>query len=89
MAVIWDKNIKELEGEVVSAVNDKTIVVKVERIKEHPLYGKRHAVSKKFHAHDENNTANKWDVVLIRSANPISKKKRWNLVEVVRTAETV
>jgi small subunit ribosomal protein S17 len=78
---------KERQGVVVSDVQDKTIVVRVERRTTHPLYGKTITVSKKYHAHDETNDANKGDVVRIIETRPLSKLKRWRLAEVVERAK--
>lgn len=72
-----------LIGKVVSAKNDKTITVLVETHKKHPLYGKRVKYSKKYTAHDESNTAKEGDTVKIRSTRPLSKTKRYELVEVL------
>jgi len=72
-----------LEGVVVSDKNDKTIVVKVERRLRHPVLKKTVRLSKKYHAHDEKNTAKVGDVVRIEETRPISKQKRWTLVEKV------
>lgn len=58
MVMIGEKNIKELTGIVVSNKGDKTITVSVERVKTHPLYKKRYTVSKKYYAHDAENSAN-------------------------------
>lgn len=77
---------KVVSGKVVSDKMDKTIVVLVETYKKHPLYGKRVKYSKKFKAHDENNTANIGDVVKIMETRPLSKDKRWRLIEVVEKA---
>jgi small subunit ribosomal protein S17 len=74
---------QELVGKVVSAKNNKTITVLVETYKKHPLYGKRVKYSKKYAAHDENNTAKVGDTVKIRSTRPLSKTKRFELVEVL------
>ena len=74
---------QELVGKVVSAKNNKTITVLVETYKKHPLYGKRVKYSKKYTAHDENNTAKVGDTVKIRSTRPLSKTKRFELVEVL------
>lgn len=73
----------ELTGRVVSATNDKTITVLVESFKKHPLYGKRVKYSKKYAAHDEKNTAKVGDTVKIRQTRPLSKTKRYELVEVL------
>ncbi len=83
------KNRKEREGEVVSDKMDKTIVVRVDRRFRHPLYKKVLTRSKKFYAHDAEGTAKAGDVVKIRETRPLSKLKRWELVEVVRQAATV
>ena len=81
-------NRKERVGVVVSDVQDKTIVVLVERRTAHPLYRKVVKVSKKYTAHDEANTAKKGDLVRIVETRPLSKNKRWRLVEIVRSAVT-
>ena len=62
---------------------DKSIVVKVERKVKHPLYGKFVKKSTKFHAHDEKNECSMGDTVKIMESRPLSKTKRWRLVEVV------
>jgi small subunit ribosomal protein S17 len=72
-----------LEGVVVSDKNDKTIVVKVERRLRHPVLKKTVRLSKKYHAHDEANTAKTGDVVRIEETRPLSKQKRWTLLEKV------
>lgn len=69
-----------LQGVVVSDANDKTVVVKVERRFAHPLYKKTVRRSKRYHAHDENNTAKTGDMVQIQECRPISKQKRWMLL---------
>ena len=74
---------QEFVGKVVSAKNNKTITVLVETYKSHPLYGKRVKSSKKYTAHDENNTAKVGDTVRIRSTRPLSKTKRYELVEIL------
>lgn len=73
-------------GKVVSDKMEKTIVVAVETYKKHDLYHKRIKYTKKFKAHDENNEAQIGDVVKIMETRPISKDKRWRLVEVVEKA---
>jgi small subunit ribosomal protein S17 len=70
-----------LEGVVVSDKNDKTIVVKVERRLTHPVLKKTVRLTKKYHAHDEKNSAKVGDVVWIEETKPLSKQKRWLLVE--------
>ncbi|HEU4965566.1 MAG TPA: 30S ribosomal protein S17 [Bacilli bacterium] len=82
-----DRNYRKVRtGKVVSDKMDKTIVVAVEEQKKHPLYGKLVKVTKKFKAHDENNTAKIGDIVKIMETRPLSKDKRWRLVEVVEEA---
>ena len=77
---------KELVGKVVSDKNNKTITVLVETYKKHPLYGKRVKYSKKYAAHDEKNEAKVGDTVRISMTRPLSKSKRYELVEVVEKA---
>jgi len=78
---------KERTGKVVSNAMQKTIVVKVERRTRHPLYGKEMRVSKKFYAHDEKNTAQVGDTVMIEETRPQSRLKRWRLVKIIATAK--
>lgn len=73
----------ELIGKVVSAKNDKTITVVVETHRPHPLYGKRVKYSKKYVAHDEKNKAKEGDTVKIRMTKPLSKTKRYELVDIL------
>jgi small subunit ribosomal protein S17 len=73
-------------GKVVSNKMEKTIVVAIETYKKHDLYHKRIKYTKKFKAHDENNEAKIGDVVKIMETRPISKDKRWRLVEIVEAA---
>ncbi|ATD31351.1 30S ribosomal protein S17 [Macrococcoides bohemicum] len=74
---------KVYTGKVVSDKMDKTITVVVETYKTHSLYGKRVKYSKKYKAHDENNTAKMGDIVKIMETRPLSATKRFRLVEVV------
>jgi len=78
---------KTRQGIVVSTSGDKTAVVKVEERKKHPLYGKMITQSKKFHAHDEENACGVGDTVTIMETRPISKLKRWRLVDIVEKAK--
>ncbi len=87
MEAVVRKLRKTKTGVVVSTKMDKTISVKVERRLMHPLYGKFVKRSKKFFAHDEENTCNMGDVVRIMETRPLSKMKRWRLVEVVERAK--
>lgn len=73
-------------GKVVSNKMDKTIVVAVERQVAHPLYKKYFKKTKKFHAHDNENACNIGDVVRIMETRPLSKTKRWRLVEIIERA---
>jgi small subunit ribosomal protein S17 len=66
---------------------DKTITVAVERKVKHPIYGKFVKKTTKFHAHDEKNECTVGDVVRIMETRPLSKTKRWRLVEVVEKAK--
>ncbi len=76
-------NRKEYVGKVVSDKMDKTVVVLVERQMPHPLYGKRIKRSKKFYAHDSENKCKVGDVVKIIETRPLSKLKRWKVVEII------
>ena len=80
-------NRKVRQGVVVSAASDKTCVVKVEERKPHPKYGKMMTHSEKYHAHDEQNAAGVGDTVSIMETRPLSKMKRWRLVEIVEKAK--
>ena len=77
---------QERRGVVVSSAMDKMIVVKVDTIKAHPRYKKVVRRSVKFHAHDEQNSANVGDVVRIVETRPLSKTKHWKLVQIVEAA---
>ena len=76
----------ELVGTVVSSKNDKTITVLVETHKKHPKYKKMVKYSKKYRAHDEKNIAKEGDTVKIAMTRPLSKTKRYELVNVVKEA---
>ena len=80
------KRVQELIGKVVSNKNEKTITVLVETYKRHPLYNKRVKYSKKYAAHDEKREANIGDTVRIRMTKPISKTKKFELVEIIQKA---
>jgi small subunit ribosomal protein S17 len=69
-----------LQGTVVSDKNDKTVVVKVERRFTHPVMQKTVRMTKKYKAHDENNTFKVGDIVSIQESKPISKDKRWVVI---------
>jgi small subunit ribosomal protein S17 len=70
-------------GRVVSDKMDKTVVVSVERLRRHPVYKRVVRLSSKFKAHDEENTARVGDTVRIEESRPLSREKRWSVVEVV------
>ncbi len=74
-------------GVVASSAMDKTITVKVERRIQHPIYGKFMRKSKKFMTHDENNECGVGDTVKIMETRPLSKNKRWRLVEILEKAK--
>ncbi len=74
------------EGRVCSAGADKTIVVLVERRVSHQLFGKEVRMEKKVHAHDEENRAKVGDVVRVMETRPLSRLKRWRLVDVLAEA---
>ena len=79
-----ERNLRKVRiGKVVSNKMDKTIVVAVEESRRHALHGKSEKITKKFMAHDENNECQIGDKVEIRETRPLSKGKRWRLVEVV------
>jgi small subunit ribosomal protein S17 len=75
---------RSVVGKVISSKMDKTIVVEIERKVRHPLYGKYVKRFTKMYAHDEANQCNVGDVVVIQQTRPLSKLKRWRLVELVR-----
>ncbi len=84
---MMERNSRKVEiGKVVSDKMDKTIVVAVETYKKHPLYHKRVKYTKKYKAHDELNAAKIGDLVRIMETRPLSKDKRWRLVEIVEKA---
>jgi small subunit ribosomal protein S17 len=76
-------------GRVTSDKMQKTIVVAVESLKRHPLYRRTYKSTNKFKAHDEHNDARIGDTVRIEETRPLSKDKRWRLVEIIRRAEQV
>jgi small subunit ribosomal protein S17 len=78
---------KERVGVVVSDKMDKTITVSVRRQMKHPMYGKYLERSSKLMVHDEENTAGEGDTVRVMETRPISKNKRWRLVEVIERAK--
>jgi small subunit ribosomal protein S17 len=77
---------KTRQGLVVSASRDKTITVRLESASSHPVYGKIVRTSSKLHAHDERNEANEGDLVRVVECRPLSRLKRWRLVEIIEKA---
>ena len=83
-----ERNLRKVrQGVVVSNKMDKSIVVAVQWKEKHPMYGKFVSKTKKFHAHDENNEAGLGDTVTIMETRPMSKMKRWRLLEIVEKAK--
>jgi small subunit ribosomal protein S17 len=83
-----DRNLRKTRiGVVRSNKMDKTVVVAVERKVQHPIYGKFLKKTTRFHAHDEKNECSIGDVVRIMESRPLSKTKRWRLVEIVEKAK--
>lgn len=80
------KTIRNLRGKVISNKMDKTVVVLVVRKVKHPVYGKYIKRSSKIHAHDEGNICQEGDTVMIAECRPISRTKRWRVVEVIEKA---
>jgi len=78
---------KTLTGIVVSDVADKTVIVKVERRIQHPVYKKMVRKSKRFMAHDQENSSGIGDTVRIIESRPISKNKKWRLAEIIEKAK--
>ena len=74
-------------GRVSSNRMDKTITVVIERLEQHPLYGKYVRRRTKLHAHDENNECQEGDIVLIEQCRPLSKSKAWRLVQVLERSQ--
>ena len=78
---------KQRQGVVTSDKMDKTIVVAAKFKEKHPIYGRFVQKTKKYHAHDEQNDAHIGDTVLIMETRPLSKTKRWRLVQIVERAK--
>ncbi len=80
------QRVKQREGTVVSAKMKKTVVVLVERLIQHPVYGKRVRQRRRFKAHDEKSECREGDRVLIIESRPLSKDKRWRVSRVIAKA---
>ena len=78
---------KERVGVITSDKMDKTVVVSVSRRVKHPKYGKFLTFTKKFHAHDDENSCNAGDTVRIMETRPLSKNKKWRVVEIIERAK--
>ena len=78
---------KTRQGVVISNKMDKTVVVATIFKKKHPIYGKFVSTTKKYHAHDEKNDCNPGDTVLLMETRPLSKTKRWRVVNIVERAK--
>ena len=88
MADTESRNARKVRtGNVISLSGDKTITVQIEYRKHHPKYGKMMTIHKKLHVHDENNEAGLGDTVRVMETRPLSKTKRWRLVEIVERAK--
>ncbi len=84
------RNLRKVrQGKVVSDKMDKTIVVAVEDRVRHPLYKRTIRQTKKFKAHDEENSCRIGDIVRIMETRPLSKEKRWRLIEILERAEQI
>jgi small subunit ribosomal protein S17 len=84
-----DSRRKTLLGEVVSTRMQKTIIIEVQRKKRHPLYKRIVGRSRRFYAHDERGEAHLGDIVRVEETRPLSRLKRWRLIEIVRRAAIV
>jgi len=83
-----DRNARKVrQGVIVSDKGDKTVVVRVDRRIRHPLYHKAMIRSKKYHAHDEKNEFRAGDLVRIQETRPLSKLKRWRVIELLERPE--
>ncbi len=87
MEEVTRKTRRERVGVVASSSMDKSIIVVVKRKVKHPIYGKFVNKSSKFMAHDEENSANPGDTVKISETRPLSKNKRWRLLEIIERAK--
>ena len=86
-SVEQSKSTRSVVGQVVSNKMNKTIIVQIERKFKHPMYGKYVKRLTKMYAHDEDNVSQVGDVVKIQQTRPLSKTKRWKLVEIVKSQE--
>mgnify|MGYP001328381425 FL=1 len=88
MAETESRNARKVRtGEVISLSGDKTVTVQIAYRKHHPKYGKMMTISKKLHCHDEKNECGLGDTVRVMETRPMSKTKRWRVVEIVEKAK--
>lgn len=88
MAETENRNARKVRtGVVVSISGNKSVTVKIDYRKHHPKYGKMMTISKKLHVHDENNECGLGDRVTVMETRPLSKTKRWRLLEIVERAK--
>jgi small subunit ribosomal protein S17 len=88
MANTESRNVRKVRtGEVISLSGDKTVTVQVTYRKHHPKYGKMMTIHKKLHCHDGNNECGLGDTVRVMETRPLSKTKRWRVVEIVERAK--
>ena len=88
MAETENRNARKVRtGVVVSISGNKSVTVKIDYRKHHPKYGKMMTISKKLHVHDENNECGLGDKVTVMETRPLSKPKRWRLLEIVERAK--
>jgi small subunit ribosomal protein S17 len=88
MAETENRNARKVRtGVVVSISGNKSVTVKIDYRKHHPKYGKMMTISKKLHVHDENNECGVGDKVTVMETRPLSKTKRWRLLEIVERAK--
>jgi len=81
------KAARAVSGRVTSNKMDKTVIVRIERLEQHPLYGKYVRRTSKLHVHDANNECQEGDLVLVEQCRPLSKLKAWRLVKVLERAQ--
>ncbi len=79
-------NRRVLTGTVISSAMDKTVVVEVVSLKAHPVFKKRYRTTKKYYVHDEENQCNPGDKISISETRPLSKTKRWRVLDIVERA---
>ncbi len=88
MAETENRNARKLRTGIVASISgNKSVTVKIDYRKHHPKYGKMMTISKKLHVHDENNECGIGDKVTVMETRPLSKTKRWRLVEIVERAK--